>query len=249
MPSGGPPSAGSVPSDDPQQILRQVELSNPWEWRVHWYRSIHSLQTGLAAPAAEGFSRVWTELPGETAPKMAVALAAELAGEYERALEIYDLVISSDSSFVSAAFGLARCNWQLSNHEGVVEAFNRVPTSSAAHYDAQVAAARALVAGGPSGEPELEDLEAASATIERLQLDAAERAALSADIFERTLDGLQSGRIPVDSGAMLGRNMSEKSVREGLEQTYRIQAKLATSDEERIRLVDKANSVRPRSFF
>ncbi len=172
-----------------------------------------------------------------------------MAGEYERALELYDLVISSDSSFVSAAFGMARCNWQLSDHDGVVAAFNRVPTSSAAHYDAQVAAARALVAGGPTGQPALEDLAAASATIERLQLDAAERAALSADIFERALAGVQEGRIQPDSGEMLGRELNERSLREGLEQTYRVLARLATSDEERIRLVDRANSVRPRSLF
>ncbi len=234
--------------ENPEQLLRQVELSNPWEWRVHWYRAIMHLQGGLASAAAEGFSRVWTELPGETAPKMAVALAAELAGEYERALELYELVIGSDSSFVSAAFGLARCNWQLSNHSGVVAAFNRVPTSSAAHYDAQVAAARALVSGGPNGEPELEDLTEAAATIERLQLDSVEQAALSADIFERALDGVRTRRINTP-GELLGKELEERSLREGLEQTYRIQARLANSDEERIRLVDKANAVRPRSLF
>ncbi len=247
----GDHDGGAAPPavDNPEQILRQVELSNPWEWRVHWYRAIFQLQNSMASAAAEGFSRVWTELPGETAPKMAVALAAELAGEYERALELYDLVISSDSSFVSAAFGLARCNWQLSNHDGVVAALNRVPTSSAAHYDAQVAATRALVSGGPSGEPALEDLESAAATIERLQLDAAERAALSADIFERALTAVQGGRIKAGVGVMLGRELTEKSLREGLEHTYRIQARLANSDDERIRLVDKANAVRPRSLF
>jgi serine/threonine-protein kinase PknG len=248
--SGQPVSGQSQHAvDNPEQILRQVELSNPWEWRVHWYRAIFQLQNSMASAAAEGFSRVWTELPGETAPKMAVALAAELAGEYERALELYDLVISSDSSFVSAAFGLARCNWQLSNHDGVVSALNRVPTSSAAHYDAQVAAARALVSGGPSGEPALEDLASAAATIERLQLDAAERARLSADIFERALSAVQAGRIKPDQAGVLGRELNEKSLREGLEHTYRIQARLASSEEERIRLVDKANAVRPRSLF
>ncbi|MEM7325327.1 MAG: tetratricopeptide repeat protein [Actinomycetota bacterium] len=249
----GPAPAGSggpdISAEHPENVLRQVEASNPWEWRVAWYRSIHNLQIGRAAVAAEGFSRVWTELPGETAPKLAVALAAELAGEFERALELYDLVISTDSSFVSAAFGMARCNWQLSNPDGVVASFNRVPTSSAAHYDAQVAAARALVAGGPAGEPSLDDLAAASATIQRLQLDAAERAALSADIFERALAGVRAGRIPPDAGAMLGRDLTERSLREGLEHTYRIQARLAPTAEERVRLVDKANLVRPRSLF
>ncbi len=247
LPPGAAPPGGVA--NDPERVLREVELSNPWEWRVHWCRAVHQLQSGDPAVAAEGFSRVWTELPGETAPKIAVALAAELAGEHRRALELYDLVISSDSSFVSAAFGLARCNWHLDNHEGVVSAFNRVPTSSAAHANAQVAAARALVHGGPDGDPELADLQAASDTIERLQLDATERAALAADIFERALAGVEDGRIPSTAGTMLGRPLTEKSLREGLEQTYRTQARLATSPEQRERLVDRANAVRPRSLF
>ncbi|MEM9564112.1 MAG: tetratricopeptide repeat protein [Actinomycetota bacterium] len=247
LPPGAAPPGGAA--DDPERVLREVEASNPWEWRVHWYRAIHQLQLASPAVAAEGFSRVWTELPGETAPKIAVALAAELAGEDQRALELYDLVISADSTFVSAAFGMARCNWRLRDHAGAVAAFNRVPTSSAAHGNAQVAAARTLVAGGTDGTPDLDDLQAASATIERLQLDAAERAALAADIFERALVGVEAGRIQGGSQSILGRELTEKSLREGLEQTYRTQARLATSPDERVRLVDLANSVRPRSLF
>ncbi|MDH3680819.1 MAG: serine/threonine-protein kinase PknG [Acidimicrobiia bacterium] len=233
---------------DPEPSLAEVERANPWEWRVQWYRAIHRLQLGQAAEAAEGFSRVWTELPGESAPKLAVALAAELAGEYERAAEVYDLVISSDASYVSAAFGLARCQHQAGNSQAVVEAFNRVPPSSAAHYDAQVASARALVSGGPSGQPTVAELQAAAATIERLQLDAAERAELSADVYERALTGLLAGTIPSGSSTMLGQDLNERSLRLGLEQTYRTQARLATQEAERIRLIDKANSVRPRSL-
>ena len=235
-------------SQDPRPSLAEVEQANPWEWRVQWYRAIHNLQLGQAVEAAEGFSRVWTELPGESAPKLAVALAAELAGEYERAAEVYDLVISSDASYVSAAFGLARCQYQAGNSQAVVEAFNRVPPSSAAHYDAQVASARALVAGGPSGKPSVAELQAASATIERLQLDAAERAALSADVYERALAGVLDGSIAVDSSTMLGQQLNERDLRLGLEQTYRAQARLAATDADRIALIDKANHVRPRSL-
>ncbi len=233
---------------DPQQILQQVEQSNPWEWRAGWYRAIHHLQMNLPEAAAEGFSKVWTELPGETAPKMAVALAAELAGKYERSLSLYERVISSDSSYVSAAFGLARCNWNLSNPDGVVAAYNMVPTSSAAHYDAQLAAARALVAGGPAGEPTLEELSAASQTIERLQLDAAQRGELSAEIYERALDGVRSGRM-ADGAQLLGSELNENDLRAALEKTYRTQARIATTRPERIRLVDKANAIRKRTLF
>ncbi|MCP4227322.1 MAG: protein kinase, partial [Actinomycetia bacterium] len=192
---------------DPNPSLVEVERANPWEWRAIWYRSIHQLQIGQAAQAAEGFSKVWTELPGESAPKLAVALAAELAGEYDRAAEVYELVISADASYVSAAFGLARCEHHQGDAEGVVDAFGRVPASSAAHYDAQVATARALVSGGPSGQPSVAELQAASATIERLQLDVAERALLSADVYERALAGVKSGTIPPGSSTMLGREL------------------------------------------
>jgi serine/threonine-protein kinase PknG len=233
---------------DPRPSLADVERANPWEWRVQWYRAIHHLQLGQSVEAAEAFSRVWTELPGESAPKLAVALAAEMAGEYERAAEVYDLVVSSDSSYVSAAFGLARCRQHAGDSAAVVEAFNRVPPSSAAHYDAQVASARALVSGGPSGKPSVADLQAASATIERLQLDAAERAALSADVYERALAGVLDGSIAVDSSTMLGQELNERELRLGLEQTYRAQARLAVTDARRIALIDKANEVRPRSL-
>ena len=37
------------------------------------------------------------------------AAAAEAAGQYDRAAELYERVISVDSAWVSAAFGLARC--------------------------------------------------------------------------------------------------------------------------------------------
>jgi serine/threonine-protein kinase PknG len=233
---------------DPVVSLAEVERANPWEWRAVWYRSIHLLQSGRPAEAAEGFSRVWTELPGESAPKLAVALAAEMAGEYQRAAEVYDLLISADSSYVSAAFGLARCRYRGGDTQGVVEAFTRVPASSAAHYDAQVATARTLVSGGPTGRPTVSELQAASATIERLQLDAAERAELSAEVYERALAGLRDGSIPLGSTAVLGCEVTERSLRHGLEETYQTLARFTASDEERIAYIDRANRIRPRSL-
>jgi serine/threonine-protein kinase PknG len=244
-------AAGSLatPSAVAEGILRRIELADPWDWRVHWCRGVALLQSGAATGAAEAFSRVWTELPGETAPKMAVALAAELAGDHRRALQLYETVIGCDTSYVSAAFGLARCNAALSDHSGRIEALNRVPTSSAAHASAQIAATRALVAGDPGQAPDMADLERAAGTIERLQLDAAERAALSADVFRRALEGLEAGVAPPPSGRVLGREVSATSLRAGLEQAYRVQARLATTAERRVELIDAANAVRPRSLF
>ncbi len=233
---------------DPKVDLDLVFDADPWDWRVRWYRSLYLLQRNQAAEAAEGFSEVWTELPGESAPKLAVALAAEMAGEYQRAAEIYETVIRADSSYVSAAFGLARCRSRIADSSAVVEAFGLVPTSSAAHYDAQVATARALVSAN-KGSPSVAQLQAASATIERLQLDASERATFSVEVYEQALEGIAEGSIAADATPLLGRELDERSLRLGLEQTYRTLARLSDSQHERVALVDKANRIRPRSLF
>ncbi len=232
-----------------QRLLAQAENADPWDWRIAWYRGIQNLQLGRADQAAEAFNRVWTDLPGETAPKLAVALAAELAQETGRSQHLYDLVTRSDNSYVSAAFGLARCNHRLNRTDAVIEALQRVPATSAAHYDAQVTSARILVEGGPTGAPSEEELAAASATVERLQLAAAERAEISADIFERALAGLEDGRISPSDRLLLEHRLDEQSIRKGLAEAYRLQARLANDPREREQLIDQANSVRPWSLF
>ncbi len=233
----------------PDDILRRLEADDPWDWRVWWYRGVHRLQSGDPAGSSEEFSRVWTELPGETAPKLAVALAAEAAGQLDRAEQLFDLVSRSDSTYVSAAFGLARCNIARSRVADAVDALGRVPSSSAAHYDAQVAAARTLATGSDQQLPTMAELSEASVIIDRLELDASERASISADIFEQALDGVAAGRFTPADTKLLGREVNERELRQGLEETYRLRARMAADDAERTALVDKANSVRPWSLF
>lgn len=235
---------------NPEAILSELEALDPWDWRPTWQRGVFQLRNGAGSAAASSFNRIWTELPGELAPQLAVALSAEVAGDFMRAADIYGQVITTDSTFVSAAFGLARCRVKLNDPAGAVEALNRIPSTSAAHYDAQVAAARALISGGGTTAPSLEDLTEASRTIERLQLDASERAQLSADIYERVLAGFNSGQIPADSAhGLLGSKLTPREIRRGLEKTYRIRARLAATAGERELFVDKANRARPRTLF
>ena len=74
-------------------------------------------------------------------------------------------------------------------------------------------------------------------------------ASISADIFQEALDGLLAGRIPSADTKLLGRSMSEAELRKGLEDTYRVMARLAPDSESRVALIDRANSVRPWSLF
>ena len=235
---------------NPESILKELEALDPWDWRPGWQRALYHLQRGAGGLAADGFNRVWTELPGEIAPQLAIAMAAEVLGDFERAASLYIRVISTDSTHVSAAFGLARCREAMNQPTEAVDALNMVPSTSAAHYDAQVAAARALISGGGATGPTLENLTSASEAIERLQLDAAERAELSADVYEKALAGLTSGQIsPSEGRALMGSKLTIRELRRGLEKTYRSRARFATTAAERSEFVDKANRARPRTLF
>lgn len=140
---------------DPRPMLDQVATSDPWDWRIEWYRAVHHLASGEPAAAAEGFGRVWTELPGEIAPRLGAAMVAESAGEFDRAAQLFEQVVSIDTTYVPAAFGLARCRSAAGDRDGAVRAYGRIPASSATYQEAQVASARALLAGGTPGIDQL----------------------------------------------------------------------------------------------
>ena len=248
----------------PDKILRSVEHFDPWDWRVMWYRSVVLLASASAADrqagdkaaiqaatqAAEGFSQVWTELPGELAPKLAVALSAEMAEEFGRASELYAEVIAVDSSYVSAAFGLARCRAAIGDRTGAVNAYRSVPASSATYTEAQVASARMLVGGDEEATPSHQDLAEASRTITAARIDATAKSKLAAEVLERALDGVRSGGIPPDANSsVFGHPLTEEGLRSSLEVAYRDLARVAETAEERFALVDKANDVRVRSWL
>ena len=234
-------------------VLRAVEHNDPWDWRVMWYRSLQELSKGTpeaAAAAAEGFSKVWTELPGELAPKIAVALSAEMAGEFTRAAELYAEVIGVDSGYVSGAFGLARCRVAAGDRQGAVNAYRAVPPSSATYTEAQVATARALVGTGDEAAPTVSDLTQASQAINAARIDSTARSLLAAEVLERALHSIDTGELAEDgSKKVFGNPLTQKGLRRSLEATYRDLAKTAETAEERFALVDKANEVRVPSLL
>ena len=231
-------------------LIRAVEGADPWDWRVGWYRSLQALRDGQFTKAAEGFSRVWTDLPGELAPKQAVALAAELAGEYQRAADLYAEVIGVDASYVSAAFGLARCRVAAGDRHGAVDAYRAVPPSSATYTEAQVASARVLAGQDSDVAPSAADIAAAAGTIEAARIDGAAKSKLATEVLAQALRSIETGAMPEDKSArVFGNPLTIKGLRRSLETTYRDLARVAETAEERFELVDKANAVRVPSLI
>jgi serine/threonine-protein kinase PknG len=228
------------------ELLRRIEASDRWEWRAHWYRGVAELARGQGDRARKCFMTVYRELPGELAPKLALALACESAADPESASRWYGIVSRTDPTITSASFGLARCRLALGDRAGALAAYDRIPESSSGYLDAQAARIRSLSAGNGADDASLEDLLAAATILEGLPLEREQRDRLSAGVLERALTFARERK--VDDGApasVLGHRLNERDLRIALEASYRALARHAVSRSERIRLVDEANRMRP----
>jgi serine/threonine-protein kinase PknG len=234
---------------DPAGVLESLSTVDPWDWRIRWIEGLQAIVQKDPGLAADRFSQVWTQLPGEIAPKLAVGLAAEMAGEFRRAAQVYQSVIATDPTYVTASFGLARCRVAGKDRKGAVSAYQSVPPSSAGYFDARIAAARAHVEPIGGVVPSKDDVVAAVRIIEGVQLDTIERAEISVQVLEQALSGLLNGAIKTDEKIkVFGQPLTERGVRSELESTYRELGRLASDRDERIRLVDLANSIRMKSL-
>ncbi|MFI5769931.1 tetratricopeptide repeat protein [Streptomyces sp. NPDC051658] len=246
------------------QTLTALEGQYPDDWRVVWYRGITSLVTGDNENAALSFDAVYDAFPGEPAPKLALGICAEVLGQLDNAAEYYRLVWTTDPSFVSAAFGLARVQMAAGDRAGAVGALESVPEASIHYTAARVAAVRARLRERAPDEPLIVDLMAASAQVSGLAgfgLDAVRREQLSTEVLGTALDWVLSGsptarpsaQSPAPAGTtgprtLLGSELDERGLRFGLERSYRMLARLAEPGDERIELVERANRFRPRTW-
>jgi serine/threonine-protein kinase PknG len=232
-------------SDEAGRVLDEITDADPWEWRADWYRALDALARGDAVSATPSFFRVYCVVPGELAPKLGLAMSAESVENWAEAAYWYDVVSRTDPSLTSACFGLARCRVELGDRAGAVAALDRVPERSSARLAAQVAQAETMVDGGG-----IADVVGAAAVIEGIALTGEPRAQLHARLFDAGLvavsadgDG-HAGPAPL----LLGYPLDENGMRSGLEASYRVLARYAASTDDRIRLVDHANRVRPRTL-
>ena len=82
-------------------------------------------------------------------------------------------------------------------------------------------------------------------SLDGVQLAAADRASLNEQILSSALAMVQKMGKNVPKGAKIGSfPANEKGLRTGLEETYRMLAREAATDADRVRMVNKANLVR-----
>jgi serine/threonine-protein kinase PknG len=221
-----------------ESVVNQMLAEDPWEWRAVWVAGLAALLRGDFRSASASFNAVYGQVPGELAPKLALALACERAGEAEVAESLYRTCASTDANYVApAAFGLARIRAARGDVTGAVAALDLVPSTSRGFLEARRHRATRLYESG--GLPALAE---AMSSLQGVRLDPNEQAQLTARILEKAFaEVTRSGPQQVTIGPYPA---NEGSLRDGLETTYRTLARSSTDERTRFALVDKANAVR-----
>ncbi|WP_456237939.1 tetratricopeptide repeat protein [Nocardia terrae] len=238
-------------AEDALRRLDEVGESLAGDWRLTWYAGQARMLQGDWAGAAGEFDALYSALPGEAAPKLALAVTAEIMGEAERgrAMRYYDMVWRTDRSFTSAAFGAARVRRAVDDRAGAVTVLDQVDAASAVHTEAGVTAVETLLAVDDPEQLTEQMVRDAGKRIDSLTLDSKRRAAQARlGVLDAALRWLRLGRVPTDHSPLLGVALDQQGVRTGLERCYRDLAHETEDMWERIALVEQANAVRPRTL-
>lgn len=227
--------------------LAELESVLPGDWRLLWYSGQCALLEGEFDRAAADFESVLAALPGELAPKLAIAATAELRGQHEEALRYYETVWRTDRSYVSAAFGLARQRERAGDRVGAVGALDQVPSASSHFTAAGATAIAVLLDGRTSAQLDEQTLLDADKRAAALNLESdAKRATLRLRLLGAALDWLREGNT-TKSPRIFGADFTERGLRTGMERCYRELAHDVDDMWERIALVERANAIRPRT--
>ena len=231
-----------------QAATDAILAGDPWSWRAVWLQGLLALSEGRMSDAVAAFNTVYGEIPGELAPKLALAAACEQSGEHQVAQRLYSVTARTDAAYTaSARFGLARIAAGAHDFAAALEALDGIPATSRSWPAAKAERARHLMERVAVGGGGLADLAAAFAANAEAGEDPYRYAIRSIGILDAALQQvLAGGEQP--SVTVGGAAATVTGLRRALEGAWRSAARHAPDGTERIRCVDEANRVRPRTW-
>ncbi len=217
-----------------------------WHWRLVWFRAVGELLSGDYAAATTDFTEVLNTLPGELAPKVALAATAELSGsEAERAF--YQTVWNTDNGIISAGFGRARVQAMAGDREAAVHTLDEVPATSRHFTTARLTSAVTLLSAATTAEITERQIRDAARRVEALPETEPRVLQIRTLVLGTALDWLADHT--ASTNHILGFPFTEHGLRLGVEASLRALARVAPTKAHRYALVDLANNVRPISTF
>jgi len=216
-------------------------------WRAQWYRGVLAMLTGDQSGAHSCFMEVDRALPGELAPKLALAMSDDISGNRAAAASMYRRVARTDPAYRSAVFGLARCCVSSGDRRGAIDALQLIPPTSSNFVTATIMQVELLLLSDGVLDPV--DVDTAAALVELVPRELPQSRWLEVYALEAVLDLLLDGRPEDEARCVLGVPHTQRSVRHALERAYRSLARHGQTPMRRIALVERANAVRPRSVL
>ena len=225
----------------------QLLTQDPWDWRALWLDGLAAMSEEDWESAKSAFSAVHQQVPGELAPKLALAVACEHGELPEIAASLYSTCVTTDAAYAApAAFGLARVRAAAGDTRGAIAALDLVPSTSRGYPESRQLRADVLLAGSPS---DLAVLDQALTSIGSVRMDPTDQQRYRVRILTHALDVVTTPSIlPNKAGTVGGIPAEETALRDALEDAYRALAREATSLHDRVSLVNQANTVRNRTL-
>jgi serine/threonine-protein kinase PknG len=221
--------------------VAQLLDKDPWEWRAVWLAGLGALAAKDYPTAQSSFNAVYGQLPGELAPKLALALSCELGGEYDLAEILYRICASTDAAYVTpAAFGLSRIRSTRNDLDGSLAALAMVPNTSRGYPESLRQRAWELVRAARDSA----GIEAAQNAIEVARLEDRAAAEYRAVLLRRSILLLRQS-VPVTRRGVF---LTPEAALDELVATYRELADLQPDPASKASYIDLANSLRPWSL-
>jgi serine/threonine-protein kinase PknG len=217
-----------------------------WRWRLVWFRAVAALLTADYDTATKYFTEVLDTLPGELAPKLALAATAELAGSSDER-RFYQTVWRTDNGVISAGFGLARAQSAEGERDDAVRTLDQVPPTSRHFTVARLTSSVTLLSGRSISEVSEQQIRSAARRVEALPESEPRVLQIRALVLGTAMDWLADN--DASTNHILGFPFTQHGLQLGVEASLRGLARVAPTQEHRYALVDLANSVRPTSTF
>jgi len=217
-----------------------------WRWRLVWFRAVADLLSADYESATKHFTEVLDTLPGELAPKLALAATAELSGTADEGT-FYKTVWNTDNGIISAGFGLARAQSAVGQRDFAVKTLDQVPPTSRHFTTARLTSAVTLLSGRSGSEVTEQQIRDAAHRVEALPDTEPRVLQIRALVLGTAMDWLAVNT--ASTNHILGFPFTEHGLRLGVEASLRGLARVAPTQAHRYALVDLANSVRPMSTF
>ncbi len=217
-----------------------------WRWRLVWFRAVAELLSADYESATKHFTEVLDTLPGELAPKLALAATAELCGSADEH-KFYKTVWNTDNGVISAASAWPEPSPPTPTATGAVTTLDQVPPTSRHFTTARLTSAVTLLSGRSGSEITEQQIRDAARRVEVLPDTEPGVLQIRALVLGTAMDWLADNT--ASTNHILGFPFTEHGLRLGVEASLRGLSRVAPTQEHRYALVDLANSVRPMSTF